>query len=105
LDRIISKDVLLYAGISRGIKGGGFNSNVTAGTANGDVPFRSEKMFAYEIGEKITMFDHRLRVNSSVFYYDYRPTSSCVAHRRLSVTTTAISWAGSSKLLSIPCRG
>lgn len=65
---------LYYFSIRRGVKAGGFN--------NGSVPvfdiqleqfpFKPEELLAYEIGEKVSFMDDRVRVNSAVFYYDYK---------------------------------
>jgi iron complex outermembrane receptor protein len=63
---------LLYVGVSRGVKGAGFNTNVSGALTNAATPFGPETMYAYEVGEKFEFFDKHLRVNSSVFYYDYR---------------------------------
>ena len=72
LDRVFSKSALLYASIARGIKGAGFNSNLTGGTTLENTPIRAEHMTAYEIGEKVEFLDNRVRINSSVFYYNYK---------------------------------
>ena len=54
-----------YATYSQGFKSGGFN-------IGGLQPaFRPETLNNYEIGLKSTLFDRRLRVNVSAFYYDY----------------------------------
>jgi iron complex outermembrane recepter protein len=71
LDFILSKDALLYASVSRGVKGAGFNSNGFAATPNNLIPFKAEHMIAYEVGEKLTLLQNRLTLNSSLFYYDY----------------------------------
>ncbi len=65
---------LYYFSVRRGVKAGGFN--------NGSVPvfdiqldqfpFKPEELLAYEIGEKVSFMDDRLRLNSAVFYYDYK---------------------------------
>jgi iron complex outermembrane receptor protein len=62
---------LLYAGISRGVKGAGFNGNLGGGLSNEDTPFDSESVTTYELGGKFDVMDNRLRLNSSVYYYDY----------------------------------
>jgi iron complex outermembrane receptor protein len=72
LDYLMSADGLLYASVSRGIKGAGFNSNVLGAADASKIPFRGEHMIAYELGEKLELLDHRVRINSSVFYYDYK---------------------------------
>jgi iron complex outermembrane receptor protein len=71
MDYILSKDSLLYASISRGVKGAGFNSNSGGATPNDLIPFKAEHMIAYEVGEKLTFFGNRLTLNSALFYYDY----------------------------------
>jgi outer membrane receptor protein involved in Fe transport len=66
---------LLYATVSTGYKGGGFNPavdpNQSGGTA-GLVPplFKPETILAYEIGYKGMWFD-ALQFNMTGFYYDY----------------------------------
>ncbi|MEY4377924.1 MAG: hypothetical protein RJB26_2474 [Pseudomonadota bacterium] len=62
---------LVYAGISRGAKPGGFNTNLSLSIPDSLVPFRSEHLLAYEGGLKTELLDNRLRVNASAFYYDY----------------------------------
>jgi iron complex outermembrane receptor protein len=63
---------LLYAGISRGVKGGGFNTNVSGGLTIAATPFKPEHALTYEIGSKFDLLDRHLRLNSSVYYYDYK---------------------------------
>lgn len=65
-------NVLFYASISRGTKSGGFNNGFyTAGLSNNQIIYKDEAMYAFEVGEKVTLFDRRLRINSDIFYYDY----------------------------------
>src|SRR5262249_14680410 len=72
MDYLLGGDGLLYASLSRGIKGAGFNSNITGSTPEQQVPFRGEHVLAYELGEKLELLDRRVRLNSAVFYYDYK---------------------------------
>jgi outer membrane receptor protein involved in Fe transport len=66
---------LLYATVSTGYKGGGFNPavdpNQSGGTA-GNVPplFKPETILAYEVGYKGTWFD-QVQLGLTGFYYDY----------------------------------
>ncbi|MFM9937398.1 MAG: TonB-dependent receptor [Novosphingobium sp.] len=64
-------DTLVYASFSKGYNSGGF-----AGGASTDAsqlaPFRSEKLYAYEVGLKTELLDRKLRFNTAAFYYDYR---------------------------------
>jgi len=56
----------LYASIRRGIKAGGFNTGLGAGSEFGE-----EELTSYEVGIK-TNFGSSTRLNASVFYYDYQ---------------------------------
>jgi len=71
LDYVIDKASMLYASISRGIKSAGFNANAGATTSIAATPFKGEQVTVYELGEKLTMLDNKLRVNGAAFYYDY----------------------------------
>ncbi len=63
-----SDDWLLYAGLSRGFKSGGFNLDSTAAAGGADPRFRSEKVDAYEAGIKATL--GRLKANIALFHMD-----------------------------------
>jgi iron complex outermembrane receptor protein len=65
-------NTLLYLSASRGVKGPGFNTNVSGNLTNDETPFKSEHVMAYEAGAKLELLDHRIRLNSSVYYYDYK---------------------------------
>lgn len=71
LDYKPNEDLLLYAGVSRGVKGAGFNANLGGGMTNEETPFKSEAVLTYEIGAKSEWLDNRLRLNGSAYYYDY----------------------------------
>jgi iron complex outermembrane receptor protein len=59
---------LLYVSATRGYKSGGFNfSASTPGAAS----FQPEKIWSYEGGAKTEWLERRLRLNATVFYYDY----------------------------------
>ena len=67
-----TEDLLLFGSVSRGTKAGGFNNGFyPGGVTTAQIPYRDENVIAYEIGEKATLFDRRLRFNTSLFYYDY----------------------------------
>lgn len=67
LDHQLADNVLLYASYNRGFKSGGYS----LGALN-NPPVDPEHINAYEIGAKTELFDRRLRVNTSVFFYDYQ---------------------------------
>lgn len=69
-----NSDALLYVGVSRGVKAGGFNAKLndfSPPLAPEDIPYDDETLISYEGGGKFDVAEGRLRVNSSVFYYDY----------------------------------
>jgi iron complex outermembrane receptor protein len=63
----LSAGVQAYASFNRGFKAGGYN----AGAFNNAVS-RPETLDAIEVGVKSELFDRRVRVNVSVFNYDYK---------------------------------
>ncbi len=64
---------LIYASISRGTKAGGFNNGFyPTGVSLARIPYGDETLISYEIGQKSTLFDRKLRINTSAFYYDYQ---------------------------------
>jgi len=71
LDYRPNDDALVYASVSRGVKGPGFNTNVSGNLTNEETPFDSENLTAYETGVKLELLDRRVRLNGSVYYYDY----------------------------------
>jgi iron complex outermembrane recepter protein len=62
---------LLYAGITRGTKAGGYNAQSTATWTVQQEIFKDEVLTDYEVGFKTTEFNNRVRVNGSAFYYHY----------------------------------
>ncbi len=66
-------DILLYLSFRRGIKGGGFNNEVMPVSLPADkIPYKGERLNAYEFGWKTTLPNGRARLNGAVFYYDYK---------------------------------
>jgi len=65
-DHAFTNDLHTYVSYNRGIKGGGFDL-LTPNSPG----FNPEILNAYEIGLKSELLDHRLRLNSSAFFYDY----------------------------------
>ncbi len=69
-------NVLLYGSYNRGSKSGGFTFStgtpydVNAVPFLDSIPFKPEKLNAYELGVKSTLTD-RTTLNASAFYYDY----------------------------------
>jgi iron complex outermembrane receptor protein len=74
LDWHPTDDLLLFAGINRGVKAGGFNAPFTfgAGFPAEDIPYGEEVLLAYETGFKWdNLLGGTTRINGSVYYYDY----------------------------------
>jgi iron complex outermembrane receptor protein len=72
-----SRDSLYYASAAKGFRPGGVNTELpTACTASlpAAVPatFNSDSLWQYEIGTKQTLLDHRLQVNASVYYLQWK---------------------------------
>lgn len=59
-------DVMFYFTYARGFKSGGFNY-----PAAGSQPLNPEILDMFELGMKGEFLDSRMRLNASVFYYDY----------------------------------
>lgn len=72
LDYKPTPDTLVYASVSRGVKGPGFNTNAGGTLTYDQTPFGKETIYAFETGLKNTLFDGRLILNAAGFYYDYK---------------------------------
>lgn len=62
---------LIYAGYSRGYKGGGFNPPGAVGLAGVETSFEPEFVDAFEVGTKNTLLEGRLLLNLTGFFYKY----------------------------------
>jgi iron complex outermembrane receptor protein len=75
LDWRPSDDLLLYAGVNRGVKAGSYNAPLVGGYfaagGNSALPYDEEVLLSYEGGFKASMMDGLARLNGAVFYYDY----------------------------------
>lgn len=75
LDYTPNDDLLLYAGINRGVKAGGFNAALLGAYlgsgGNAGVPYDEEVLTSYEAGFKATIMGGAARLNGSAYYYDY----------------------------------
>jgi outer membrane receptor protein involved in Fe transport len=69
---------LYYASAAKGFRPGGINTVLppicTANLPSGAVPstFNSDSLWQYELGTKQTMFDHKLQVNASIYYLQWK---------------------------------
>jgi iron complex outermembrane receptor protein len=72
LDYRPMEDVLLYGSVNRGYKGGNWNIFLYPPFVPSSGLHNAEKLTSYELGEKTTFADGRIRLNADVFYYDYK---------------------------------
>jgi iron complex outermembrane receptor protein len=79
LDKKITSDVMAYASVSRGAKGGGYSAPSTGDLSTLTRPelvqllrFDQEKLTSYEVGVKSELWNRKARLNAAAFYYDYR---------------------------------
>ena len=81
LDYRFSPEVLAYATVSTGFKGGGVTARPFTAKQATNGTFDPETLTAYEAGIKTDLFDRRLRLNVSGFYNNYKniqlPISDC----------------------------
>jgi iron complex outermembrane receptor protein len=70
LDYRWNEQLMTYASVSTGFKGGGSNARPFGPLQV--VPFNKETLTAYELGAKSDFFDRRLRVNVSVFQNKFK---------------------------------
>ncbi|BFM18091.1 TonB-dependent receptor [Maricurvus nonylphenolicus] len=76
VDYALSEDVMLFASVSKGYKGGGFNATAIDPTgantlATSVASFEPETNTAYELGLKSTLLDGRMQFNASAYFNDY----------------------------------
>ncbi|RMF08971.1 MAG: TonB-dependent receptor [Alphaproteobacteria bacterium] len=66
-------DLLLYAGVHRGVKAGSFNAQLAGGlpVPTSAIPYSEEVLYSYEGGFKASLGNFT-RLNGSLFYYDYK---------------------------------
>ena len=61
---------LAYVSAAQSTKSGGFFNGITFSSA-ALAPYKPENLTDYEAGLKTSLWDHRVLIDSSVFYYDY----------------------------------
>jgi iron complex outermembrane receptor protein len=71
LDWKPNDDTLVWGAIARGTKSGGFFNGI-ATSSFALAPYRPEELTDYEAGVKTRLFDRRLQLEASAFWYDYK---------------------------------
>ncbi|MCY4154224.1 MAG: TonB-dependent receptor, partial [Gammaproteobacteria bacterium] len=101
-----SDNLLLYAGISRGVKAGGFNAVFGLPDPN-TAPYSKETPITYEAGFKSTLLNGRAQWNTSLYYYDYQDYQAFafLALQQLVFNTDAEVYGVDSNLLISPTEG
>jgi outer membrane receptor protein involved in Fe transport len=85
-------DTLVYATWSKGFKPGGFNTNeVVDFTGQG---YRPERVTAYELGVKSSLFDRSVTANLSAYFNDYTDQQIGVQNSLPSPTGQLVTTAG-----------
>ncbi len=70
IDYQLTPEIFLYAEAASGFTSPGFNPRIS--TVGQLKPVSGQEAVNYEVGAKTDWLDHRLRVNASVFYEDWR---------------------------------
>ena len=100
-------DVLLYASVNWGAKGGGWSA-VTSGVANpSQLPYNTEHLTSYEGGFKSTFWGGAARLNGSVFHYHYDGYQGFFLNGLTQVVENKNAWVdgGELEFSVIPLRG
>ncbi len=66
-----SDDLLLYAGVNRGVKAGSYNAPLLTDLTPDQMRYDEEILLSYEGGFKSTFWDGKARLNGAIYYYDY----------------------------------
>ncbi len=93
----VSDDLNIYATYNRGFKSGGFFGGL-ATTPEELIPYDNEQLDAYEVGLKSELFDRRLRLNLSAFYYDYKDQQVFAQALRNGLTVLVLDNAANSEV-------
>jgi iron complex outermembrane receptor protein len=70
LKHAFSIDHMVYGGVNRGFKSGGYNAS--AGASSGVNSIDPELLDAYDIGYKGTLLDGLMQISANAYYYDYQ---------------------------------
>jgi len=109
LDFQVNPDLLLYAGVNRGVKAGSYNAAVPGGIAvpTSTIPYKAETLTNYESGIKYTFPDGKTRFNASAFYYDYKNYQAFLFSgvSGIVINANARTIGGEASLFTSPVRG
>lgn len=66
-----NSDLTVYAGVNRGVKGGGFDGGGIPAYPASQAEYKAETLYSYEAGVKGKLAGNLVSYDGSVFYYDY----------------------------------
>ena len=106
IDFQASEDVNVYLRVAEAYNAGIFN--VRSSAASFSTPADEETVVSYELGAKTEWFEHRLRLNTALFYSEFEDMQSIVyvagESTALNVGSTDI-WGAEVELLASPVAG
>ena len=94
-----SDETMLYASATKGFKSGGWNA------FDGSPAFEPEEVVSFETGFKTDLADGQVRVNGTLFAYDYEDLQVSTFQNGLTVTTNAANasvWGAEVEFLARP---
>ena len=71
VDYQLTRDNMVYASVSKGVRSGGFNNVLNVLTGN-VIDFQPEEVIAYELGSKNRFLDGMVQFNLAAFYNDFK---------------------------------
>ena len=98
LQRAVTDDLMMYAGVSTGYKSGGFTEGITVGIPG---TYGPEYLTAFEAGMKSQWLDRRLTLNAAAFLYDFEDMQVSWTGRVNGVPLTKVDNAASAELYGI----
>ena len=107
LDWRPNADLLVYAGVTRGTKAGGFSGPVLALQPPNELAYDGEVLLDYEVGFKWTLPGGHTRINAGAFYYDYTDYQDydTITLSQTISNKDAELWGGEVELVSSPAAG
>lgn len=94
-----SDDMMVYGSATKGFKSGGWNA------FDGSPSYKPEEVWSYEAGIKTDLSDNSVRINASIFAYDYKDLQVSTFQNGLTVTTNAADatvWGVEVELSALP---
>lgn len=96
----LTSDVLLYTSAASGFSLPGYNARPLQPDQVGQ--FNGDSDVAYELGTKFQLFDHRLQIDTDVFYTDFNSRPTAIAGAEALLGPNGLPVVGSQQLLPLP---